>query len=289
MNNPRFTTFLLRVFQIGLLVLSFCLHGQEGSISKSDSSTVTIFRVITKDGNQYTGSIIDLTQDSVKLKTTNIGIISIPRAQISTISETSSLDTINGWPYHFQTTNYFASNSGYGLQKGEGYYKNIWLVFNNFSYGITDKFSLGIGAIASFFWNEATPIWVTGRLTTPVIENQLNIGGGVLYGTVESSSFGLFYGVVTVGTRDRNISFGLGTGFSDGLFEDTYINLDATFRATKRFYFVAESYHIDNFRMTLLGGKSILGRSSLEYGILTSNEFDFLGIPILGATLPLHK
>jgi len=58
-----------------------------------------------------------------------------------------------------------------GLHKGEGYYQNIWVFWNQASFGVTENFSLGFGIIPLFlFGGEAgqySPIWVVPKLSYP--------------------------------------------------------------------------------------------------------------------------
>ncbi|WP_425393149.1 hypothetical protein [Ekhidna sp.] len=276
-------TFLLIFF---LSLSNNCL-GQEG---KKESSDTTLYRIITKDGNQYVGTIQKHNSDTIEFKTSSLGMISISTKQVKSMTEIShEQNGVNGWPYQFQTVNYLTLNSAYGLKKGEGYYQNIWILFNNLSYGVTDNFSIGVGVLSTFLFSDFAPIWVTARLSTPIIENKLNAGGGAVIGTAEGETFGFLYGVTTVGPRDKNISLGAGSGFVNGEFSEIFLNIDGVIRVSKNFYLMMENYLIDNELLTFIGARSIIGRSSLEYGIMRTGNADAIGLPILGVTIPLHK
>jgi len=49
------------------------------------------------------------------------------------------------------------------------------------------------------------------------VEDKFNLGAGVLGGVVigqSNSSFGIFYEISTIGSRDKHLSIGLGYGFA---------------------------------------------------------------------------
>ncbi|MEQ8905732.1 hypothetical protein [Ekhidna sp.] len=256
----------------------------------TSESDTTLYQVFTKDGNSYIGTIVERNEEYIVLATKSIGTITIPADQIKEINKIiGSITDSRNWPYNFQTANYFASASAYGLKKGEGFYQNTWIFFNNFSYGVTDNFSIGAGVLATFFFAAEAPVWFTARLTTPVVEDKLNVGAGGVYGTLAGETFGFLYGMSTIGSRDANLTIGAGSGFVNGDFSDLFMTFAGNLRASRNFYLLLDAYVVENTLFAFIGGRSMLGRASLEYGLLTSSEFNVAGIPILGLTLPLHK
>lgn len=281
------------------LTLYLCIFTFIANTSFSQSlPDSTKVEITTKSGSVLKGHIVEENDQEVKLQVRDIGIVTIQRSQIEKMVRLESTnDSTKDWPYQFQTANYFTFSSAYGLKKKEGYYQNVWILFNNVSYGITDNLSIGLGTYATFFFTDVFPFWVTARYTTPIVENKFHAGIGGVFGSVEDYNFGFLYGMMTFGSRDRNITLGAGSGFGDDReFSDLLFTINGTFRAGPKFYLIMENYLVQeegNFgfdsNFTFIGGRSILGRASLEYGLLTSNEFNFLGIPLLGITLPLHK
>lgn len=260
----------------------------------SDSTEV---QLTTKSGNVFIGKIVEENDQEIKIQVRDIGLITILKSEIKEMVRLApSPDKDQLWPYQFQSSNYFTSSSAYGLRKNEGYYQNVWILFNNVSYGLTDNFSMGLGTMAIFFFTDSAPFWVTARYTTPIVENKFHAGVGGVVGSAEDTSFGYLYGMTTFGSRDRNLTLGVGSAFGEGEFSDLLFNINGTFRVSAKFYLMMENYIIQerkNFKfdtsLTFIGGRSIIGRASLEYGLLMSNDFEFLGIPLLGVTLPLHK
>jgi len=170
----------------------------------------------TTDGNQYIGQILDRNPESIRLATEQVGEINIRVDDIKKI-ELVRRELMVGKEYWFanpQSTRYFWSPNGYGLKKGEGYYQNVWILFNQFAYGITDNISLGAGFIPAFlFSGSPTPVWLTPKISIPVVRNKFNLGGGALLGTIigeEGTDFGLSYGTTTFGSPGQECNPGSG-------------------------------------------------------------------------------
>jgi hypothetical protein len=199
-----------------------------------------------------------------------------------------------------QSTRYFWSPNGYGLKKGEGYYQNIWVLWNQFAYGLSDNFSIGGGIIPLFlFGGTPTPVFITAKFSIPVVENKFNLGAGAIAGTIlgeEETGFGILYGISTFGTPDNNVTFGLGYGFAGGEWASSpMINVNGMFRVSSRGYFITENYYInaggENLVLITLGGRSIIKKAALDYGLVIpiADIGQFVAIPWLGFTVPFGK
>ena len=209
----------LRLFTMGLALVvtltTFSAFAQE-------QKAPVVFRIETKDGNGYTGEVV--SRDSIRLvfKAEKLGQIEIRQSDIKTMVpiDPSHLKEGKYWFRNPQSTRYFFSPNGYGLKKGEGYYQNIWVLMNSFAVGVNDYVSIGGGLIPLFlFAGSPTPAWITAKVSIPVVKDQFNLGAGILAGNAlgaSNSGFGIFYGIATAGSRDRNISLGIGYGFAGG-------------------------------------------------------------------------
>lgn len=265
-------------------------------------STKTL-RIETKDGNIYIGNLI--TEDSLTLglKTDRLGVVNIPLADINSRTELSEAKKVEGqfWLPNPQSSRYFWSPNGYGLEKGTAYYQNIWILYNQVSVGISDNFSLGVGMLPLFlFAGASTPVFIVPKISIPVVRDKFNVGTGAFLGTVlgeETGWFGLLYGTTTVGSRDRNLSLGLAYGFSqDQWMKKPILNLSSMIRVSPKGYLITENYIIPGVDGTVvifsLGGRSIIRRIGLDYSLWMplSREMDsFVAIPFLGITVPLGK
>lgn len=267
-----------------------------------DNTGSKVFHVETKDGNAYTGMV--LASDSVKIlfKADKLGEITILRNEIKILEPADATRYKNGkyWFENPQSTRYLFSPNGYGLKKGEGYYQNVWVLFNSFAVGLTDYISVGGGIVPAFLLaGSPTPVWMTAKVSVPLVKDKFNLGAGVLAGTVLGESetgFGIFYGIATVGSRDVNASLGLGYGFAGGsLSKAPMINLNGMCRISPRGYLITENYLFSDAYSTTavlsFGGRTIIKNAGLDYGLVlpVSADTGMYAIPWLGITIPFGK
>lgn len=284
----------------GFALVIICLIGFPNFTHAQAKQDSIKSRIETIDGNEYIGVILERSADKIRLKTDKLGEISILNKDIKRVSEISSARYKNGtyWLDNPQSTRYFWSPNGYNLKKGEGYYQNVWILFNQAVYGITDHFSAGIGVMPLFlFAGAATPAWITLKYSVPVVKDKINLGAGALLGTIiggGGGTAGILYGISTFGSKDKNLSIGMGWGFAGGQLASTpTININGMIRTGAKGYFITENYFIgtpDNFGVIMsLGGRRIIKNFGLDYGLLIpvgSGIGSFVAIPWLGFTVP---
>jgi len=263
------------------------------------------YQIITNDGNEFIGTIIEQDPQKIVLKTASLGIITIQKSNIKSMTLIASEKIKDGayWEDHMQSTRHFWSPNGYGLKKGEAYYQNVWIFFNQFSVGITDNILLGGGIIPAFLIaGTPTPVWITPKVSFPVVKDKVNVGVGGLFATVlgeSNSNIGITYGTATFGPRDKNVTVGIGYGYADGSWASSpTFSLAFISRVGKRGYFISENYLISTsdtyLFLGMIGGRSILGKGNvgLDYGLVVpiSSDIDtFVAIPWLGITVPLSQ
>ncbi|MBK6730991.1 MAG: hypothetical protein IPG60_08500 [Bacteroidetes bacterium] len=277
------------------------LNASGQTIQIEDSTRTYIVR--TLDKNEFTGVIIFKDLSVITLETKDYGNINIKLSNIKSIDEVKPNEIVNGqvWPNNPQSSRYFWAPSGYGIEKGEVYYQNIWVLFNQFSYGVTDYFSISAGIVPLFlFAGTSTPVWVVPKFSIPAIKDKLNFGAGVLAGTIlgeSESGFGILFGDVTVGGRNRNATLTVGYGYAEGESSNGItINLSGFTRITKNVYLITENYLIYSEGQSIgavsFGGRSIINRIGVDYALVlpygTGLDINFV-LPLLGITLPLSK
>ena len=207
--------------------------------------------IVTKDGNTYIGQIMSQDSLSVRLKADKLGEITLQKIDIKkqTLVDEEKVKDDKYWFDNPQSTRYFFSPNAYGLEKGEGYYQNVWVLMNSCAYGLTDNFSIGGGLVPLFlFAGTSSPVWITPKISVPISKDKVNLGGGVLLGSVvgeTDTEFGIAYGISTFGNRDKNITIGLGYGFANGDWaKSPMVNLNAMYRIGPRSYLLTENFFI---------------------------------------------
>jgi hypothetical protein len=278
-----------------LFLSEFVTYGQEKTAPK-------IFHLETRDGNGYTGLVLSSDSFSVRFKAEKLGEITVLRTEVLSLEPLEDKQLKDGkyWFPNPQSTRYFFSPNGYGLKKGEGYYQNIWVLMNSVAIGLTDHVSVGAGMIPLFLFAGApTPVWVTAKVSIPVVKDKFNLGAGLLAGTAvgePDTGFGIFYGLATIGSKDRNVTLGGGYGFAvDSENGSPMFNLSGMLRIGPRGYLVTENYlFVSEFSSTLVlsfGGRTIIKGAGLDYGLIVPaiSDAGMILIPWLGITIPIGR
>ena len=259
------------------------------------------YRIETVDGNNYVGTIVMQDASTITFRSETLGVIVLQKSNVRRMDMVSGTQSKDGtyWFENPQASRYFWQSNGYGVKAGEGYYQNVWILFNHVTYGITDNFQIGAGVVPLFlFAGSSTPVWLNPKFSIPVAKDRFNLGIGALVGTVigaESPVFGLLHGTGTLGTRDRNISLGIGYGYADGeLTEVPAISLSGMWRTGEKGYLLTENYYIHAGDETVLllffGGRRMLGRASLDFGAMfPTNAGEAIFIPWLGIGIPFGR
>ena len=269
------------------------------SANGQQPSDTTLYRVETADGNVYVGEVLIRNDSIIKLNTANLGEVTIQQSDTRSILALTEGRMVNGeyWEEYPQSGRYLFQPSGYGLRKGEAYYQNFWVFWNQLSVGFSDYFTAGIGIVPLFLFAGApTPVWVTPKFSFPVVENRINVGAGALAGTIlgeREASFGIAYGVSTFGSRDKNFSVGLGYGYAGGDWASSpTITLSGMLRTGRRWYLLTENYYIgsagDNILLLSAGGRWMINKVSIDGAVVvpTSTGGALFVVPILGITVP---
>lgn len=258
----------------------------------------TLVKIETKDGNEFIGNIVREDSTGVYFKTASMGEFFILRGfiQKQTLVEPQKMVDGSFWFDNPQSSRYFWSPNGYGLNKGEGYYQNIWVLYNQVSVGVTDYFSVGAGMVPLFLFGGgeiSTPVWVIPKFSIPVVKDKINVGLGVIAGAMlgdGGGTFGIAYGVGTFGNRDHNLNIGLGYGFTgEGWAKKPIITVSGMTRVSSKTYIMSENYFINSVLILSVGGRSFVRKVGIDYALIMplSNDMDgFFAFPVLGITLP---
>ncbi|MBW8334692.1 MAG: hypothetical protein K0M40_21935 [Prolixibacteraceae bacterium] len=293
----------MKKFSAKFAFITICLIGFSLISNAQNSQDTLKIQIETVDGNTYIGTILEDTPETIRIKTDKLGEISIPRAEVKRINQLSTIIVKDGtyWLENPQSTRYFWAPNGYSLKKGEGYYQNVWIMFNQAVYGFTDHFSGGVGVMPLFlFGGVSTPAWITAKFSVPVVKDKINLGVGALAGTVigeENTGFGIIYGISTFGTRDKNLNIGLGWGYAGGeMARNPTVSIGGMIRTGAKGYFITENYFIgtpDNFMVLMsAGGRRIIHKAGLDFGLwipLGADIGSFVAIPWLGFTIPFGQ
>jgi hypothetical protein len=254
------------------------------------------YKVETKDGNEFIGTIIREDDKTIVLKTQILGEITINRENILRIREIDQSKIIEGvlWDDNPQSSRYLWTPNGYGLKEGEGYYQNIWVLYNQLSYGLSDYFSVSGGLIPLFLFGEGgnTPAWIVPKFSIPISAEKVNIAAGAFVGTVlgeNDANFGIVFSTLTLGNRNSNVNLGLGWGYAFGSWSDKpIINLSGMARISPRGYLMTENYYIETTVILSGGYRFLTKKVGIDFGLYLFVDEGF-GFPVVGVTIPFEK
>jgi hypothetical protein len=141
-------------------------------------------------------------------------------------------------------TRYFFSPSSYNLEKGELYYNTLYFFVHDVQYGISDKFSIGMGTTIMGF-----PFYLTPKVTIPINDQSaVAIGDMLIIGTWGTKFSGnLLYTTYTIGNSYNNFTFGggylyLGDGEITSKTNSLVLNFAALLQVSDHIFFITENY-----------------------------------------------
>jgi hypothetical protein len=137
-----------------LVILSFAQAKSQTSAEDLQPDQKVIISL--DNGEQYSGKFIRRDGESIVIQS-SAGEFSLLISKIKSIR----IDNYEG-KYSFANpsdTRYFFGPSAIPLDKGKGYYQNIFLLFNFVNYGITENFSIGGGLEFISTFSAGQPIW----------------------------------------------------------------------------------------------------------------------------------
>ncbi len=287
-----------RNFLISIITLWIGLSSS--AVSQTVTDTTTIWRIITVDGNEFIGTIHKRDATIIIVTTPIYGEIELHTTIINKMEPVEQKQFKGGelWPDNPQSSRYFWQPNGYGLKKGEGYFQNNWVLFNQVSYGFSNYFSVGLGMMPLFlFGAEVTPVWITPKFSIPVVKDAFNVGGGALIASAigeTGGTIGLTYGVATIGNRNTNLNFGMGYGFAEGDWGSSPVyTLSGMIRVSRKSYMLMENYLIssegESVALISIGGRTVWPKVSVDYGLIIpiySEMEQQVALPWLGFVVP---
>lgn len=288
------------LFNISLMlafVLAFSLQGL------AQYTPGKHYLIKTQDAGTIIGELVESTPDYLLVKTTSLGEVKVDLKAVESVKEIDPARIVDGkyWFENPHATRNLYGPTGYGLRKGEGYYQNTWIVLNTVSYGFTDWLTIGAGMEFVSFFNEGNvPVFIiTPKVSFPIIENKLNAGGGILYVNATSlaedseAQFGIVYGVGTYGSKDNNVTLGLGWGYNgyDGIAQSPTVTLSGTLRTGRSFGLVTENWFltVEGELITILSfGARYLGEKvAIDLALVVPViDGDGVALPWLGVAIP---
>jgi hypothetical protein len=233
------------------LVLLLCTASMYSQKQKKtrfmEFDTSQTYLVKLKDESSFTGKFIE-KNDSMVIFTSKASRMEIRLNELESANAVEPGRFVNGkyWFVNPHHTRYLFSPSAFNLKAGEGYYQNIYATGQSVNYGFTDHFTLGAGTELISLFSGFPILVVTPKFGGYDLGKKWKAGGGAIALFSEEGGGGIGYGIVTQGTEDRNITFGLGWAFStSGDIETKPVaTISGMYRFSKNTAFVTENWLI---------------------------------------------
>ncbi len=253
------------------------------------------------NGKTVTGKIIEITNVYIILKS-DLGELKIlqkntKKITLSNVGERLTDGEIEEWDeteenYKNFSDSYFFLPSARPVGVGNNHYKNYEIFYNQFNFGISENFSLGVGFESlSLFAGRTPALFIAPKFSIGNGNSHFGIGANIGIFPEEGTG-GLIYLNYTYGSDIQNITFGASQAYSfDGGDGTTVFNVNGVYPLSDKVLIMSE---------VLFGGfEGVLfdfairimtkGGISFDAGFFRTSDFgSALGFPLLGISVPLQ-
>jgi hypothetical protein len=294
-----------RCFHLLILInfFSVALYSQNCTDTK-----IKIKMLKTRDGTTILGDFVKRTDSTVTIDTKSLGILNIPLDQVASDNDIMCSRVKNGeyWYENSGSNFYLITPSAFSPGKGNFYYKNSFLVFNLFGYGITDNISISAGfdfismfqKRSQYYYDRRHPAFLIIPKVDFQVSNNLRMGASFIFikddGNYLDKSIGVPVINCAYGNEDRNISVNFGYNLVKIKYYPTrfYYVFAGTYRVLNRIALVMEYDHLNEKEKNLIdyGLKFIARKMSVDFGFINNSliyKQIIIGVPYLSLTLKI--
>ncbi len=211
-------------------------------------NTSQVYAVNLNEGSIVLGRITFFKLQEIILKSEIFGEISIDTKDIVQIKKIDSKhEEISFLGQNPHYSRYFYAPSAIPLDKGEGYFQNIYLIFLSGNYAVSNHSTIGAGfSIMPGVAITEQIFFVNAKVAYPVSDKFYLGAGGLYFGMgAVGGSIGIAYGVGTYGGYNHNLTLGVGYGYTDDkLMETPVFTLCGMTRISKRISLMTENWFI---------------------------------------------
>lgn len=262
-----------------------------------------VYRLELRDGSTLLGTILAITAESVRIEM-EYGTLDVPRTDIVEVRKANGHQAPGGavWPQNSAGTHLLIGPTALPLEKGEATFSDIYLFFLSGQVALTNRVSIGAG-LSVFPVEDFTDnlFYITPKVTV-VDTKPVKLAAGALVGYLgglredsfddSEASLGFLYGVATHGSRENNLSLGMGWGYQGGqIVDQPLVMVGGQARVSRRLALVTENWFAQDHGDTqavISYGFRILGErlaADVAFFNATDNEVYFPGIPFVGISM----
>ena len=205
---------------IALSLGSLTAQSSGPSTQSTTDSSAQVYIVELNNNNTVQGELVSDDSREIGIKTTDRGLIFIPKYEIKSMTLAEALPEIANkkvFP-NPHPGRYFYSPSGISMKQGDAYYQAIYFLVYQAQYAITDHWS--VGATTSIILN---PLLINFKYTHDIgTQDKLHFVTGMQGGTIpvleENNLLGVAYAGLTLGNAEHNLTLNGGALYTKYLY-----------------------------------------------------------------------
>lgn len=267
------------------------------------NDTIVVHAVTLIDGSRIVGRITSVSADSVRISSA-VASVTVARRTVRQVSQYPATALRNGelWAENPHATRLIFGPTAIPLRKGEGYFSDFWIFLISSAVGVTDRFTIGGGMSLVpgidineniFFILPKFTVVNRPKFTLAVggLAAHVGVGSGDDLSVDDNRSLGVLYGVATTGSRESNLSLGLGWGYVGGTVSDRpVVTIGGQHRISQRMALISENWFLpfdkSNGSVLSYGLRFIGEKIAVDLAFATPIEDAiFPGVPLLGFTI----
>ena len=254
---------------LSTLMLAFTMVAGVAADALGQTTTREIVEIRLRDGSLIVGQIVSDDGRRAVIKTISGADVTVERDQVKSIQPTAGT-VVDGefWIEDAVSSKLFLGPTGRALKRGQGYVAIDSIFLPVFQIGVTDRFSIGMGAP---FYGLFKSAWVTPKFQLYESEKTA-VSTGVLHLFVPDFGLGGYgYVVATRGTPNASVTFGGGMlyGRDDGSGSAIpMFTIGGEHRINRHAKFVTENYIFQGGVIATVGTRIIGRTTSFETGAI---------------------
>jgi hypothetical protein len=244
--------------------------------TQKQNNTITLMQIKLKDGTIIKGIIKSQDQQMMKVATQNLGVVEINLQNIVSITPANEAE------HYLSPNQYFISTSAFMLKPKAVELQNIYGLYNNFEFGISNNFSLSVGTIIipTFI---VIPLLFGAKVGIPISKNF-----GVYVSSKNIALIGVdagFVGVITsgftVGNPLNNFSAGLSWAYATtgNVSQKPTFSFSGSLQIGKKLSLITDNF---SYAFGLFGNPNANGSILYTLGLKTLGKRNSFGFGFLG-------
>jgi hypothetical protein len=283
----------------GLVLIALFPLVVEVSAQNTDVAVSDTVLVVLTDGSEIEGVLLEKNEETIVVRTSLQVVMTIPRDTIEFMTSAVGRRYLR---YDPNVSRLMFAPTARAIGSGRGYVANYYLFFPFLAFGAGEHVSMAVGI--SLIPGSRAQIGYLAPKVTLFDSGSISVASGVIISKVlgdtvvgDDGSFGMAYGVTTLGSREMEVTVGVGAGFVNGDFSGSpTLVIGGDLQLSNRVKLMTENYLLfgsDDYKI-LSGGVRFFGRHlAVDIAMITTPDLleqeGFPFLPFLDFTYSFGK